>query len=165
MSSTEHQRDGSMCHRARSPRACTPESAATWRDPDDQDRAASNGLVMLGLTARDAFRRTVCPRITPRVDTSTWRCSHLDRGFAHPFTARPLGAPSRAAQAPPQLDAMHARSVTREGDVPRAQRTKDASGRLLQPTCQRRAPALRVVTPESPGMSQAVHAPDPASAQ
>lgn len=41
----------------------------------------------------------------------------------------------------------------------RARSTRDASGRLLQPTCQRRAPALRGVTLGSPRVSRAIHAP------
>jgi hypothetical protein len=49
----------------------SPKSSTTRRNPDDQDRAASNGLVMLELTARDAFCRTECPRIASRVDTLT----------------------------------------------------------------------------------------------
>jgi hypothetical protein len=149
-----------MCHCARSPHACTPKSTATRRDPDDQDRATSNGLVMLEQTARDAFCRTACPRMNPRVDTPTWRCAHQDQGFAHPFAARPLGAPSRAAQAPPQLVASCSCAAAREGNVALARSAKDASGRLLQPTCQRRAPALRVATPGSPRVSRAVHAPE-----
>lgn len=43
---------------------------------------------------------------------------------------------------------------------PYARNARDAFGRLLQPTCQRRAPALREATPGSPEVSRAVHAPE-----
>jgi len=46
-----------------------PKSTDEWFHPFGQDRATSNGLVMLGQTAQDAFGRTVCPRSDPRVDT------------------------------------------------------------------------------------------------
>jgi len=56
-------------------------------DPVDQDRAASNGLVMLGQTARDAFCRTLCPWSKPRVDTPTWRF-HIRIGASHTRSSR-----------------------------------------------------------------------------
>jgi hypothetical protein len=131
-------------------------------DSADRGRAPSSGLVMLRLTARDAFSRT-CARGMNRGSTPLPGACTPESGLRTPVHC---ASPRCPVKEQPRF--RHSYSLRtrppRPVKVPsHARNARDAFGRLLQPTCQRRAPALREATPGSPEVSRAVHAPDLAS--
>jgi hypothetical protein len=94
-------------------------------------------LATVLLTTRNAFRRTQSPAERgPRIDAPRPGDPREIRNFAHPF-ARGDSATARQRC----LGSARARLAVYTGlSAPRDQRARDASGRRLQSTCQRRAP-------------------------
>jgi hypothetical protein len=100
------------------------------------------------LTTRNAFRRTENPAERgPQIDVSKPGCPREIRNTAHPF-ALAVSFPATARQS--CLGSARARPAALTYlSMPRDQRARDASGRRMQSTCQRRAPVISASFPDS----------------
>jgi hypothetical protein len=106
-------------------------------NPCNQDRA--DIAVFSSAAAHDPEHLSSYPE--PRGAWSADRCSHPEypreiRSIAHPFARRDSATARQRC-----LGSARARLAVHAGlSAPRNQRARDASGRRLQSTCQRRAP-------------------------